>query len=239
MTAGFSAMGGNSLNYIDTSLYYFYLPSSSERAHDFMTKSITLNSGRTLVLTLLLACPSFGHVQANEPFGREVESLLSQMTLEEKIGQMTQVDINALKDKADISKYAFGSILSGGDSDPADITPQGWLKACEEYQAWALKSRLKIPIIYGIDAVHGHNNVDGAVVFPHNIGLGATRNPALIRKAGRITALEIAGTGMHWAFAPCLAVAQSERWGRTYESFGESPELAAKLGAAAVSGIQQ
>jgi beta-glucosidase len=160
------------------------------------------------------------------------------MTLDEKIGQMTQVDMNAVKDRSDISHYAFGSMLSGGDSDPADIAPKGWLESCREFQQQALKSRLKIPLIYGIDAVHGHNNVDGAVVFPHNIGLGATRNPALVRKAGEITALEIAGTGMHWAFAPCLAASQNIRWGRTYESFSEDPKLAGELGLAATLGLQ-
>ncbi len=167
-----------------------------------------------------------------------VEALLSQMTLEEKIGQMTQVDMNALKDLSHLQQYAIGSMLSGGNSDPRDITPEGWLKACREYQEWALKSRLKIPLLYGIDAVHGHNNVDGAVILPHNIGLGATRNPALVEKAERMTALELAGTSIHWAFAPCVAVAQDIRWGRTYESFGESPELAGTLGAAAVKGLQ-
>ncbi|MGA2865266.1 MAG: glycoside hydrolase family 3 N-terminal domain-containing protein [Verrucomicrobiota bacterium] len=168
---------------------------------------------------------------------RKAEALLGQMTLEEKIGQMTQVDMNALKDKADIQKYCLGSMLSGGDSDPADISAAGWLRACQEYQAWALKTRLKIPLLYGIDAVHGHNNVKGAVIFPHNIGLGATRNPRLVEQAEHITALELAGTGIHWAFAPCVAVARDIRWGRTYESFGESPELVAKLAAAAVKGF--
>jgi beta-glucosidase len=169
---------------------------------------------------------------------RQADKLLSQMTLEEKIGQMTQVDMNALGDKANIEKYFLGSMLSGGDSDPPDITAGGWRKACDEYQSWALKTRLKIPLIYGIDAVHGHNNVDGAVIFPHNIGLGATANAALVEKAARVTALEIAGTGIHWAFAPCVAVPRDERWGRTYEGFGESPELVAELGAAAVRGFQ-
>ncbi len=168
----------------------------------------------------------------------KVEALLSQMTLDEKIGQMTQVDMNAVKDKADITKYGFGSMLSGGDSDPADITPKGWLDSCEEFQSWALKSRLKIPLIYGIDAVHGHNNVDGAVIFPHNIGMGATRNPGLVYRAAQVTAQEIAGTGMHWAFAPCVAAAQNERWGRTYESFGEAPDLVSELALAAVRGFQ-
>jgi len=174
-----------------------------------------------------------------EDCDRRADALISQMTIEEKIGQMTQVDMNALKDKGDIQKYGLGSMLSGGDSDPADITPKGWLKACEEYQSCALKTRLKIPLIYGIDAVHGHNNVNGAVIFPHNIGLGATHDPALVEQAARITALEVAGTGMQWAFAPCVAVAQNISWGRTYESFSDDPKLAAELGAAAVRGFQQ
>jgi beta-glucosidase len=163
---------------------------------------------------LFLICVN-GTAQVSARSEQKARALLSQMTLEEKIGQMVQVDMNALKDKADLPKLAIGSMLSGGDSDPSDITAKGWLEACTEYQSWALKSRLHVPLIYGIDAVHGHNNVDGAVIFPHNIGLGATRNGALVEKASRITAQEIAGTGMHWAFAPCVAVAQNERWGRT------------------------
>lgn len=169
---------------------------------------------------------------------KKVDALLSQMTLDEKIGQMTQVDMNAVKDKNDIQKFFFGSMLSGGNSDPADITAKGWAGAYDDFQSHALKTRLKIPLIYGIDAVHGHNNVDGAVIFPHNIGLGATRNPGLVEKAARVTALEISGTGMNWAFAPCVAVARNERWGRTYESFGESPELVQVMGPAAVRGLQ-
>jgi beta-glucosidase len=165
-------------------------------------------------------------------------ALLARMTMEEKIGQMVQVDMNALKNKQDVEKLGFGSVLSGGDSDPADITAAGWLASCTEFQQWALKSRLRIPILYGIDAVHGHNNVDGAVIFPHNIGLGATANPALVARAARATAEEVAGTGMHWAFAPCVAVARNERWGRTYESFGEQTDLVERLGAAAVRGFQ-
>ncbi len=168
----------------------------------------------------------------------KTEELLKAMTLDEKVGQMTQVDLKAIKDKADIARYALGSMLSGGDSDPGDITALGWARTHDEIQSWALKSRLKIPLIYGIDAVHGHNNVDGAVVFPHNIGLGAMRDPGLVEKAARITALEMVGTGIRWAFAPCLAVARDERWGRTYESFGENPELAEVMGAAAVHGLQ-
>jgi len=167
-----------------------------------------------------------------------IDALLSQMTLAEKIGQMTQVDSSGLKDKSDIQKYALGSVLSGGDSDPPSNTPEAWLKLAQEFQSWAQKTRLKIPLLYGIDAVHGHNNVDGAVVFPHNIGLGATRNPALVEQAARVTAAEVAGTGINWAFAPCLAVAQDARWGRTYESFSSAPEVVSQLGAAAIRGFQ-
>jgi len=187
-------------------------------------------------MPMLVGCAS---AQQNfAEYDRRAGALLSQMTLDEKIGQMVQVDMNALKDKADIQKYFLGSMLSGGNSDPADNRAQTWLQAVNEYQSWALKTRLKIPLLYGIDVVHGHNNIDGAVIFPHNIGLGATHNPALVEQAEHITALEVAGTGIRWAFAPCIAVAQDERWGRTYESFGDSPELVSELGAAAVSGFQ-
>jgi beta-glucosidase len=201
---------------------------------------------RNSILPLLAAWAAFpaGDSLAASPSQREaqingrVEALLKLMTLDEKAGQMTQVDMNALKDKDDIRQYALGSMLSGGDSAPPGNTAQGWAKAYDEYQSWALKTRLRIPLLYGIDAVHGHNHLDGAVIFPHNIGLGATRSPELVEQAARVTALEIKGTGMGWAFAPCIAVARNERWGRTYESFGESPELVAPLGVAAVRGLQ-
>jgi len=169
----------------------------------------------------------------------KIDGLLQTMTLDEKIGQMMQVEYKSVKNNmADIQKYFIGSILSGALSDPPDNSPQTWAKTYDEMQSWALKTRLKIPLIYGIDAVHGHNNVNGAVFFPHNIGLGATRNPDLVEKAARVTALEVAGTGINWTFAPCIAVARNVRWGRTYESFGETPELAESLGAAAVRGFQ-
>jgi len=170
---------------------------------------------------------------------KKVDELLSQMTLDEKIGQMTQVDIDALKGHYDdIEKYSLGSILCGGGSEIDDISAKGWADYYDMLQSHALKSRLKIPMIYGVDAVHGHNNVTGAVIFPHNVGLGATRNAKLIEQAARVTAEEVAATGMDWAFAPCLAVARNEHWGRTYESFGEDPELAKSLGTAHVKGLQ-
>jgi beta-glucosidase len=191
------------------------------------------------VLGCLLIQPM--NAQGQRPKGEipaRADSLLAQMTLAEKVGQMTQVDMLAIKDNADIAKYFLGSMLSGGNSDPPDITARGWATACDEYHAWALKTRLKIPLLYGIDAVHGHNNVDGAVIFPHNIGLGATRDPNLVRQAERVTAEEVAGTGIEWAFAPCIAVPRDPRWGRTYEGFGETPELVSEMGAAAIRGFQ-
>ncbi len=169
----------------------------------------------------------------------QVSTLLAQMTLDEKIGQMVQVDSGALTDRSDVQKYFIGSVLSGGSSDPASgNTAQAWLNLVTEFQNQALQTRLKIPLIYGIDAVHGHNNIDGAVIFPHHIGMGATHDPGLVERAEHVTAEEVAGTGIRWAFAPCVAVAQDEHWGRTYESFGESPELVSELGASAVRGFQ-
>jgi beta-glucosidase len=168
----------------------------------------------------------------------KAEALVSKMTLDEKIGQMVQVDLGALKDKGDIQKYFLGSMLSGGNSDPSDNLPATWLQTVHEFEALALKTRLGIPLIYGIDAVHGHNNIDGAVIFPHNVGMGATRDPKLAGEEARVTAEEIAGTGIHWAFGPCIAVAQDIRWGRTYESFSDSPDLVSELGAAQVRGFQ-
>jgi beta-glucosidase len=190
-----------------------------------------------MVLTRWGAAPTLAQ-DAGDALDAKVEATLKVMTLDEMVGQMTQADLNAIPDKSAIATYFLGSVLSGGNSDPPDITPKGWAQAHDECQEWALKARLKLPIIYGIDAVHGHNNVDGAVIFPHNIGLGATRNPGLVEKAARVTALEMVGTGIRWAFAPCIAVARDERWGRTYESFGETPELAEMMGAAAVRGLQ-
>ena len=168
-----------------------------------------------------------------------MDALLAKMTLEEKVGQMTQADSKALKDPADVARYFLGSVLSGGGEDPpAGNSVQNWTDHYETYQSHALRTRLKIPILYGIDAVHGHSNVVGATVFPHNIGLGCTRNAALVEKAAEITAREVRATGIQWTFAPMVAVVRDERWGRTYEGFGEIPELSRELGVAAVRGLQ-
>jgi len=172
------------------------------------------------------------------PVEERVNDLLSRMTLDEKIGQMTQAERNALGNENDIKIYFLGSILSGGGSAPSPNTPSGWADMYDRFQTAALSTRLKIPIIYGIDAVHGHNNVYGATIFPHNIGMGCTRNPALAEQAARATAEEVSGTGIDWTFGPCIAVPRDERWGRTYEGFGETPELAEQIGSATVRGFQ-
>jgi beta-glucosidase len=153
--------------------------------------------------------------------------------------QMIQADITGLKDLSDIQTYHLGSILSGGSSDPeSGNRPQDWTGLYESLQERAVHTRLGIPLLYGVDAVHGHSNVIGAVIFPHNIGLGCTRNPDLVEEAARITAMEMRGTGIQWTFAPCVTVPRDERWGRTYEGFSEDPELVGMLGAAAVRGFQ-
>ncbi|NQT66785.1 MAG: glycoside hydrolase family 3 C-terminal domain-containing protein [Actinobacteria bacterium] len=166
-----------------------------------------------------------------------VEDLLSLMTLAEKIGQMAQIDRMYVGGDV-ISEYYIGSVLSGGGSVPYDNTPEGWADMYDGFQEEALSTRLGIPIIYGIDAIHGHNNLVGATIFPHNIGLGATSDPDLVRLIAQITAIEVAATGMDWTFGPCITVPQDERWGRTYEGFSEDPELVAELGKAAIEGYQ-
>jgi beta-glucosidase len=172
-------------------------------------------------------------------FDPQVNRLLGQMTLDEKIGQMTQPDQQFLKNLDDIDKYHLGSLLSGGDSDPKSGNDlESWTKLYDTYQARSLKTRRRIPLLYGVDAVHGHNNVIGAVIFPHNIGFGCSRDAALVEKVGRVTAEEVRATGINWAFAPCVAVPQDIRWGRTYEGFSEDPDVVKELGAAAVRGLQ-
>lgn len=167
----------------------------------------------------------------------DIDALVADMTLDEKVGQMTQAERSSAT-PADVRTYFLGSILSGGGSAPASNTPTGWADMHDAYQNAALSTRLGVPILYGIDAVHGHNNVIGATIFPHNIGLGATRDPALVEEVARLTAKEVASTGIEWTFAPTVAVARDERWGRTYESFGEDPQLQTLLAGAYVRGLQ-
>jgi beta-glucosidase len=169
----------------------------------------------------------------------KVRELLSRLTLEEKVGQMIQANSASLKDPADIENLFLGSVLSGGSSDPkTGNSLVDWTDHYDSLQSRTQNTRLKIPILYGIDAVHGHSNVLNAVIFPHNIGLGCSRNPALVERAARITAMETRATGINWTFAPCVTVPRDERWGRSYEGFGETPELARIMGEAAVRGYQ-
>ena len=172
------------------------------------------------------------------PIMDRVRDLMSYMTLEEKVGQMTQVERKFLDGDKNISKYFLGSLLSGGGSAPAKNFPKAWADMYDRFQNVALSTRLGIPIIYGVDAVHGHNNVIGATIFPHHVGLGCTNNPKIVEDVYRATAVEVAATGVDWNFAPCLAVPRDERWGRAYEGFGETPEIVKSMAAAAVIGLQ-
>ncbi|WP_255205854.1 glycoside hydrolase family 3 N-terminal domain-containing protein [Actinomadura sp. BRA 177] len=153
-----------------------------------------------------------------------VDDLLDRMSLDDKLGQMTQPERRYIS-PAEITRYRIGSVLSSGGSAPDPNTPESWADMYDGFQKAALAGPLHIPIMYGLDAVHGDNNMVGATIFPHNIGLGATRDPKLVRQIGAATAEEMAGTGVDWDFAPCVCVARNDRWGRTYESFGEVPEL--------------
>jgi beta-glucosidase len=166
-----------------------------------------------------------------------VESILSQMTLEEKIGQMTQVERESIKPE-DIKKYLIGSILSGGGSYPTPNNIDSWVAMITQFQDEALSTRLRIPIIYGIDAIHGMASLYGATVFPHQVGLGATRDPDLVRQIGQATAEEMLAAGITWNFAPVVAVPQDVRWGRTYEAYSEDTDLVTELSEAFISGIQ-
>jgi beta-glucosidase len=169
----------------------------------------------------------------------QIKQLVGKMTLAEKAGQMTQPDLGSIKDFSDIESLFLGSILSGGSSDPkSGNTLKDWTELYESCQKRSLKTRLAIPLLYGVDAVHGHNNVIGAVVFPHNVGLGCTRNPEIVEQAARITAREVRATGIQWTFAPCVTVPRDIRWGRTYEGFSEDPAVVVPLGVAAVKGLQ-
>src|SRR5213593_4590744 len=157
-----------------------------------------------------------------QPVPVRVADLLGRMSLDEKIGQMTQAERQAVNG-GDITTNRLGSLLSGGGSAPSPNTPTAWADMVDNFQRAALATPLGIPLIYGVDAVHGHNNVAGSTIYPHNIGLGATRDPALVQRIGRATAEEVAGTGPHWDFAPCLCVVRNIRWGRSYESYGDVP----------------
>jgi beta-glucosidase len=171
------------------------------------------------------------------PITLRVNDLLKIMTLTEKIGQMTQVE-NLSITPSEAAQHFMGSILSGGGGNPKPNNPENWARMVHEYQQAALETRLGIPLIYGVDAVHGHNNLKGAVIFPHNIGLGASRDPILAERIAQITAAEALATGVPWIFAPAVSVPQDIRWGRTYEGFSEKTDLVSRLGTAQLQGFQ-
>ncbi|TKW12896.1 hypothetical protein SEVIR_5G065200v4 [Setaria viridis] len=173
-----------------------------------------------------------------QPLNRRIEDLLARMTLAEKIGQMSQIEReNATADV--VRGYFVGSVLSGGGSVPAPQAPaEAWVEMVNEMQRAAMSTRLGIPMLYGIDAVHGHGNVYKATVFPHNVGLGCTRDPELVKKIGAATALEVRATGIPYVFAPCVAVCRDPRWGRCYESYSEDPRVVQQMTSSIIPGLQ-
>ncbi|MCB0716930.1 MAG: exo 1,3/1,4-beta-D-glucan glucohydrolase [Bacteroidetes bacterium] len=185
--------------------------------------------------------------RGGDPIDRDIEKriseLMSQMSVEEKVAQTIQGDINSLTPQ-DVRTYRLGSVLNGGNSAPnRDVKAPAseWLKLADAFYDASMDTtggRLAIPVLWGTDAVHGHNNIVGATVFPHNIGLGAMRNPELIRRIGEVTATETIVTGQNWTFAPTLAVVRDDRWGRTYEGYSENPEVTASYAGQMVEGIQ-
>ena len=187
--------------------------------------------------SIIFSCQNENSLSESQ-INKKVDDLISKMTLDEKVGQMTQIDQRFLDTITDLSTYSIGSLLSGGGSTPDVNEPQAWLDMYNKYQSETLKNRLGIPLIYGIDAVHGHNNVYGATIFPQNIGLGATNNPELIYAISRATSLEVAATGIDWTFSPCLSSPEDYRWGRTYEGFSSDPKIVEILGKSAVEGYQ-
>jgi beta-glucosidase len=180
---------------------------------------------------------------ATDQTDRFVDRLLRQLSLEEKVGQMIQADIASIS-PADLRQYKLGSILAGGNAAPGNqirTTPQAWLDLTDAFYRASVGSagaHQPIPILFGIDAVHGHAKVIGATIFPHNVGLGAAHDSGLIKRIGRSTAAEVAATGIDWTFAPTVAVVRDVRWGRSYESYSESPDLVAQYAPAMVEGLQ-
>ncbi len=191
----------------------------------------------TPTVTATATLPPPIYQDASQPGEKRVEDLLSRMTLDEKIGQMTQVEIGSIG-KGDITKYFIGSILSGGDGHPADGTARAWQDAVTAFQDEALATRLEIPMIYGLDATHGNGHLYGGTILPQQIGMAATRDLPLLEKLGRVTAEEILATGTPWTFAPLVAVPQDIRWGRTYESFSEDTQLVTDMALAYMKGLQ-
>lgn len=219
------------------------LPTQAAPTQTLPTVMLAAESAPTAVPATVLAPTAVSVFDAvpvfrdpDQSFEKRVDDLLARMTLAEKIGQMTQVENNSIT-PAQVKQYAIGSVLSGGGGY-GDNSPQTWRELAESFDQTALETRLGIPLLFGIDAVHGHGHVADAVYFPQNIGLGATRDAALVEKIGRATAEQVSATAIHWNFAPVVAVPQDIRWGRTYEGYSENTALVTELGAAYVRGLQ-
>ncbi len=164
-----------------------------------------------------------------------IDGMISEMTVEEKVGQMTQVHWNNLS-AWDVANKGIGSIIHVGNALNGPIAE--WNDNIKSFQEESLNSRMGIPLLVGVDAVHGQNVYSGATVFPHNIGMAATRNMELIKRAGEITAIEVAATGFNWTFSPCIAMPQNEQWGRVYEGFSEDLDLTVEATINAIQGLQ-
>src|SRR3954453_1575660 len=178
----------------------------------------------------------------NAALEARARSIVAGMTLEQKIGQMTQAEIRSITPD-EVRRYYIGSILNGGGAWPSmdmHSSVDDWLKLSDAFYRASMSTdmKVKVPVIWGTDAVHGHNNVYGATLFPHNIGLGAAHDPELIERIGRATAEQVRATGITWAFAPTLAVVQNPRWGRSYESYSSDPALVRSYAEAIVRGLQ-
>ncbi|AGX88163.1 glycoside hydrolase family 3 protein [Candidatus Symbiobacter mobilis] len=179
-------------------------------------------------------------IQKNATIEQEVKALVDSMTLAEKVGQMVQPETISIT-PAEVGQYFIGSVLSGGGTWPdgnKTASAADWVQRADDYWAASQTTRLKVPVMWGIDAVHGHNNVYKATIFPHNIGLGAANDPALIQRIGEATAMQLAATGTDWNFGPTVAVARDDRWGRTYESYSEDPKIVNDYASRMVKGLQ-
>ncbi len=188
----------------------------------------------------VVAINAYGMAYLDDSLSAEERAadLVARMDLAEKVGQMAQAErASIVGDPSQIADLALGSILSGGGSTPTPNTPEAWADMIDGFQRWTRATPHQIPLIYGVDAVHGHNNLPDATIFPHNIGLGAGRDPEIARQAAEATATEVRATGVPWTFAPCLCVTRDERWGRSYESFGEDPGLVSSM-TTVVDGLQ-
>ena len=202
-----------------------------------------LTSSALALFVALAGCQETSRSNPETSIDARAETILAAMTLEEKIGQIIQADIAAVT-PAEVKEYNLGSVLNGGNSAPGGgkvAPPEDWIALADEF--WTASTDTSdggvgIPAIWGTDAVHGHNNLQSATIFPHNIGLGAANDVVLMKEIGRITAKEIRATGIDWTFAPTLAVARDDRWGRAYESYSENPQIVANYAKAMVEGLQ-